>query len=359
MSELSLLRLTEVCKSFAIPGTPKRVQAVNAVTLEIREGETVGLVGESGSGKSTVGRCVVGLTNIDSGTIRFQGKDMRSLMRGDGKGLVQLVFQEPGESFNPTMSVGASIAEPLHVMGVPTKERRMRALRVLEEVGLGGEYLNASPLDLTTGQLQRAAIARAIITDPKLIVLDEPTSSLDPSARAGIVELLKRLQRERGTAYLFISHDLSTVRFLSHKIAVMYLGQIVEFGPADEVFERPQHPYTSGLLGAIMLPNPTLQFQEGVDLEGEIPSPIDLPQGCFLASRCGMAQPLCSAKPVEMRSLDGRRLVRCLRAELLEREVLTDVYAQFQAEARRILSVECLVSEATVAEPGRVVETMV
>jgi oligopeptide/dipeptide ABC transporter ATP-binding protein len=336
-----LLSLQDVTKSFPIAGSRKRVRAINGVTFDLHEGETLGLVGESGSGKSTVGRCIVGLAPVDSGAITFDGQRLDTSRKGPHKGQVQLVFQEPGESFNPTLRIGVAVEEPLLALGVGARERRVRAEAALDEVGLGRERYDASPLDLTAGQQQRAAIARAIITNPKLLVLDEPTSSLDPTARAGIVELLRRLQRERGTAYLFISHDLSTVRFLSHRIAVMYLGQIIELGAARDIFDRPRHPYTSGLLGSVLLSNPHVQMPEGVKLDGEIPSPIDLPPGCFLASRCGMALPACSEKPVHILTVERGCEVRCLRQNELAQTSLADTFERFLAEAERILTPGC------------------
>ncbi|WP_296277144.1 ABC transporter ATP-binding protein [Pseudomonas sp. UBA7530] len=338
-----ILQVNQVTKTFPIAGSKKTVCAVNNVSFDLSAGETLGLVGESGSGKSTVGRCVMGLTGIDSGTILFEGQDLLGLLSGRSRdllGQVQIVFQEPGESLNPRMRVAACIEEPLLALGIEKAERNRRVAAAIEEVALPAAVAQLSSADLSAGQQQRVAIARAMVTNPKLLVLDEPTSALDPTARASIIELLMRIQRERGTAYLFISHDLSTVRFISHRIAVMYLGQIVELGTATDIFSRPGHPYTAGLLSSILLPNPSLRLPARISLAGEIPSPIDLPEGCFLASRCPMAVAKCTQAPVAMASADQGHEVRCLRhADLRRSQEAKDVYQQFQYEAERILSI--------------------
>lgn len=340
-----LLSVANIKKSFAVAGTRKRVRAVNDVSFTIAPGETLGLVGESGSGKSTVGRCIMGLTEIDEGQIVIDG-DL-STGRKDGgrqaRAKSQIVFQEPGESLNPRLSIFRCIEEPLLPVN---RDRQLRAARVraiAEEVGLSDELLRASPGDLSAGLLQRVAIARAMVTNPKLLVLDEPTSALDPSARAEIISLLNRLQAEHKTAYLFISHDLNTIRFISDRVAVMYLGQIVEQGDAANLFSTPRHPYTSGLLSAVLLPNPQFVQPAPIRLEGEIPSPIDLPQGCFLASRCPLADDGCRQKPVAMEMPERRHEVRCIHlqkvADMYLNEANSDVYAEFQNVSEQILSV--------------------
>lgn len=338
-----LLDLSRIEKSFPVAGSGKQVRAVNDVSFSLAAGETLGLVGESGSGKSTVGRCVMGLAPIDAGRITFEGRDLTSLLSGRSRellGQVQIVFQEPGESLNPRMRVWACIEEPLLVLDVPRAERFRRIEAALDEVGLERALLHVSSAELSAGQQQRVAIARAMVTNPKLLVLDEPTSALDPTARAGIIELLMRIQRERGTAYLFISHDLSTVRFISHRIAVMYLGQVVEVAAAEALFSRPAHPYSSGLLSSILLPNPQLTLPERISLAGEIPSPIDLPPGCFLASRCPMATPDCRVERIPLLDIAPDHQARCIRHEELRRDAPgEDIYALFQREAERILSV--------------------
>ena len=261
------------------------VQAINDVSLTISPGETLGLVGESGSGKTTVGRTIVGLIEPSAGSIGFQFKDGTTGTRPP-PGKVQFVFQEPAESLDPRMRIADTISEPLQALGVGRAERLTRVKDAMGLVRLPPALLDSYPSGLSAGQQQRVGIARSMVTQPELVVLDEPTSALDPTARAEIIDLLKRIQAERGTAYLFISHDLSTVRFISHRVAVMYLGMIVEQGPAETLFERPHHPYASGLLSSVLLPHPQLAVESAVSLKGEIPSPIDLPNGCFLASRC-------------------------------------------------------------------------
>ena len=245
------LEVEDVYKTFPVVGSRAVVRAVNGVSFTVRQGETMALVGESGSGKTTLGRCILGLAEVGSGSIRFNGKDITK--RGARcdvalRSKIQLVFQEPAESLDPRYRIGRSILEPLEVQRVDAVERRRRLVEVIQRVGLGAEVLDQYPSELSAGQQQRVGIARAIITRPELVVLDEPTSALDPTARAEIIELLMTIQKQLGTSYLFISHDLSTVRFISHRVAVMYLGMIVEQGASAELFARPRHPYSIGLL---------------------------------------------------------------------------------------------------------------
>ena len=238
------------------------------------------------------------------------------------------------------MRIGASVEEPLIGLGVGLAERRSRVDAALELVGLGRRALRLYPAELSAGQQQRVGIARAMITKPKLLVLDEPTSALDPTARAEIIELLVRIQRELGTAYLFISHDLGTVRFISHRVAVMYLGMIVEQGASPSVFARPRHPYSVGLLSSVLLPNPRLRFETDIRLMGEIPSPINLPKGCFLASRCPFVVDRCRAEIPRGEDVGGGHIVHCIRHEdVSSAERTADTFQEFQLEAERILSV--------------------
>ncbi len=281
-----MLTVERLHKQFPIAGSRKVVSAINDVSFSIAPGETLGLVGESGSGKTTVGRIVVGLIEPSSGTVRFSLPGDAPGNARPPKGKVQLVFQEPAESLDPRMRIGATLAEPLQALAVERSEWRRRVRDVMGLVRLDPALLDAYPAELSAGQQQRVGVARAMVTEPDLVVLDEPTSALDPTARAEIIDLLKRIQAERNTAYLFISHDLSTIRFISHRVAVMYLGMIVEQGDAATLFSQPQHPYSSGLLSSVLLPHPDLVMESSVSLKGEIPSPIDLPRGCFLASRC-------------------------------------------------------------------------
>jgi oligopeptide transport system ATP-binding protein len=337
-----LLQVDGLYKRFSIAGG-RVVKAVNGISFSLSAGETLGLVGESGSGKTTVGRCILGLETISEGRILLDGLNLARAGRKDLariRGKVQIVFQESAEALDPRMRVGNTIEEPLIALGVGTAERARRVGDVLEMVGLTRQLLAVYPAELSAGLQQRIGIARAMITEPKLLVLDEPTSALDPTARADIIELLQRIQEKSGIAYLFISHDLSTVRFLSHRVAVMYLGMIVEDGPAAEVFARPRHPYTVGLLSSVLLPNPRLRWVSRVTLSGEIPSPIDLPSGCFLSSRCPLATAACRAEIPAARTFAAGHSVRCIRSEDLGKaEDVADTFDEFQAEAERILSV--------------------
>jgi oligopeptide/dipeptide ABC transporter ATP-binding protein len=338
-----LLDVRGLVKHFPIAGSRGVVQAVNGISFTLSPGETLGLVGESGSGKTTVGRSILGLTSLSAGTILFDGKDLTATRRRDPaslRGQIQIVFQEPADALDPRIRIGPSIEEPLLALDVRTEERQARVQEALDLVGLPRQAARLYAAELSAGQQQRVGIARAMITRPKLLVLDEPTSALDPTTRADIIDLLVRLQKQLGTTYLFISHDLSTVRFISHRVAVMYLGMIVEQGQADAVFAQPRHPYSVGLLSSVLLPNPHLRYRAAVSLAGEIPSPINLPSGCFLASRCPFAIDACRARIPPAEDLGGGHLVHCIRHEDVAREARTaDTFDQFQAEAERILSV--------------------
>jgi oligopeptide/dipeptide ABC transporter ATP-binding protein len=338
-----LLDVRGLVKHFPIAGSRAVVQAVNGISFTLSPGETLGLVGESGSGKTTVGRSILGLTSLSGGTILFDGKDLTATRRRDPaslRGQIQIVFQEPADALDPRIRIGPSIEEPLIALDVRTEERQARVQEALDLVGLPRQAARLYAAELSAGQQQRVGIARAMITRPKLLVLDEPTSALDPTTRADIIDLLVRLQKQLGTTYLFISHDLSTVRFISHRVAVMYLGMIVEQGQAGAVFAQPRHPYSVGLLSSVLLPNPHLRHRAAVSLAGEIPSPINLPSGCFLASRCPFAINACRARIPPAEDLGGGHLVHCIRHEDVAREARTaDTFDQFQAEAERILSV--------------------
>ncbi len=337
----ALLEVSGLYKSFTISGSRALVQAVNGVSFAIQPGETLGLVGESGSGKTTVGRCILGLLDATDGSIRFRGQDITlGGRRSKSRGKMQLVFQEPAESLDPRQRIGRSIEEPLVALKFASNERQDRLLESIGLVGLSEDMLNLYPAELSAGQQQRVGIARAMITRPELVVLDEPTSALDPTARAEIIELLQRIQGELGTSYLFISHDLSTVRFVSHRVAVMYLGMIVEQGDAAKVFAQPVHPYSVGLLSAVLLPNPKLKYETAINLQGEIPSPINLPKGCFLASRCPLVLQRCRDEMPPPENLGGGHIVHCFRhQEVAALDPSTDTFTRFQEEAKRILGV--------------------
>jgi len=340
---MPLLEVSQLVKRFAIPGSRSVVQAVNGISFSLAPGETLGIVGESGSGKTTVGRCILGLTDISGGSIHFNGTDLLTTRRRNPaslRGQIQIVFQEPADALDPRMRIGSCIAEPLVALGVPSAERSERVAEALDLVGLARRTLQLYPAELSGGQQQRVGIARAMITRPKLVILDEPTSALDPTARAEIIELLVGIQKKLGTAYLFISHDLSTVRFVSHRIAVMYLGMIVEQGEAASLFAQPRHPYSVGLLSSVLLPNPHLRPPLNVSLSGEIPSPINLPTGCFLASRCPFVVDACRARIPPSADLGDTHLVHCIRHDHVKNMQRTaDMFDQFQAESERILSV--------------------
>jgi oligopeptide/dipeptide ABC transporter ATP-binding protein len=275
------------------------VQAVDSVSMQLGRGETLGLVGESGSGKTTVARMLVGLDKPTAGSIYFDGQNVSSMKAGQRKAMhrnVQMVFQDPYSSFDPLSRLFDSIVEPLKVhVRADTSTRRDRVEEVMGLVGLPMSFLHRFPNQLSGGQLQRAAIARALTTEAKLLVLDEPVSALDVSTQAQVVNLLRDLQQRLGVSYVFVAHDLSVVRHVSDRIAVMYMGRIVEEGPADAVYNSPTHPYTAALLSAIPEPNPIRQrTRKRIILRGDIPSPLSPPSGCRFRTRCPYAMDICS-----------------------------------------------------------------
>ena len=289
------------------------LRAVDGVSFSIQKGETLGLVGESGCGKSTVARCILRLLEPTEGKILFEDTDLAVLPEETLRFLrrdLQMIFQDPMASLNPRLSVRQVLEEPLRLHGkFDSGERGERVLEVLNQVGLDRELLMRFPHELSGGQRQRVNIARAIATRPRFVVLDEPTSALDVSLRAKIVLLLEELKSALSTTYLFISHDLSTVKYLSDRVAVMYLGTIVEIAESRELFRRPLHPYTKALLSAIPIPDPDVK-RERIILDGEIPSPTDIPTGCRLRGRCPMVKPACSEE-VQLRQVESRRWLAC------------------------------------------------
>jgi oligopeptide transport system ATP-binding protein len=294
------------------------VKAVDGVSLALERGEILGLVGESGCGKSTLARTILGLVPITDGRVRYRGRDITNLDRRAMLPLrheMQIIFQDPYASLNPRMTVSDCIAEPLIVHKVcPRKEVTTRVGDLMERVGLAKRYIRKYPHEFSGGQRQRIAVARALALGPKLILADEPVSALDVSVQAQILNLLADLREQEDLTLVLISHDLSVVKYLSHRIAVMYLGRVVEFGPAEDVFERPLHPYTMALASAIPLPDPKGERErERILLKGDPPSPIDPPSGCPFHPRCPHAEPKCAETVPPLDEHRPGRRAACIR----------------------------------------------
>lgn len=290
------LQLDRVVKHFPGPRRGTRVHAVNDVSFSVAPGETVALVGESGSGKTTLGRLALQLERVTSGRVLLEGRDITQLGQSALRALrphMQMVFQDPWATLNPRMRIRTVLEEPLKLhTHLSAGERHSRVVSMAERVHLGGNLLDRFPAQLSGGQLQRVALARALMTQPRLVVLDEPTSSLDLSVRAEILELLAELRAQSQVSYLFITHDLGTVRLIADRIVVLYLGGIVESGPTGQIFDHARHPYTRALFSA-QLSTDVRARRERVVLQGEIPSPVDLPRGCSFAGRCPAADDRC------------------------------------------------------------------
>jgi oligopeptide transport system ATP-binding protein len=287
------------------------VRAVDGVSFTINEGETLGLVGESGSGKTTIGRTLIRLYKPTAGQILFRGKDLAKLQGEDLRRVrqdAQMVFQDPYASLNPRYTIGSLIAEPMYIFKTASpQEIRDRTIELLRVVGLRPEYVDRYPHEFSGGQRQRIAIARALSINPDLVIADEPVSALDVSVRAQVLNLLERLQTQFNLTYLFISHDLSVVRHVSDRIAVMYLGKIVELADRDEIYAAPKHPYTKALLSAIPIPDPQVERQRHrIILSGDLPSPIKIPSGCRFHTRCPMAQQICREIEPPFEPKEGR-----------------------------------------------------
>lgn len=319
MSE-PLLRVSGLTMEFPLGGglfgrNAITIHAVDGVDFHIDRGETLGLVGESGCGKSTTGRCVLRLIEPTAGEIHFEGKNVRALDASELRLLrrdIQIIFQDPYASLNPRMNVGAIVGEALSIHRLTKTKRQFeeRVVELLETVGLRADHMTRYPNEFSGGQRQRIGIARALAVEPKLIVCDEPVSALDVSIQAQVINLLEDLQQKLGLAYLFIAHDLAVVEHISKRIAVMYLGRIVETAPARELYVSPRHPYTEALLSAVPIPDPKVKRQR-IRLTGEVPSPLDPPQGCHFHTRCPIAQPLCSREAPPLKQSAEGHWVAC------------------------------------------------
>ena len=315
MAKEVLMELKGVRKHFPVRGGT--LVAVGGVDLTIHKGETIGLVGESGCGKTTLGRTIVKLYKLNDGTITYKGRDIWSLNRKENleyRKNVQIIYQDPYASLDPLSVVSDSIAEGLeiHKMCKTQKEKQERVYELLNMVGLNKEHANRFPHEFSGGQRQRIGIARALAVQPELIVCDEPISALDVSIQAQVVNLLMDLQKKMGLSYLFITHDLSMVRQISDRIAVMYLGNIVELAPSDELYENHCHPYTQALLSAIPIPDPEVEAKRQREiLSGDVPSPVNLPAGCCFCTRCPKATDICKKVKPQPREIKPGHLVAC------------------------------------------------
>lgn len=311
-----LVQVRNLVKHFPIEGSDDRVKAVDGVSFGILAGETLGLVGESGCGKSTVGRNLLRLQEPTSGEVYFEGKNILQTNRSELQKLrreMQIIFQDPYASLNPRLNILSIISEPLVIHGIGGKnEQKERVASLLQKVGLNPDYMNRYPHEFSGGQRQRLGIARALALNPKLIVCDEPVSALDVSVQAQVVNLLQDLQNELGLTYLFISHGLAVVEHISSRVAVMYLGKIVEIAPAVDLYANPLHPYTQALLSAIPVPDPRVKRQR-VILKGDVPTPINPPSGCRFRTRCPYAVKECAEIVPELREITPGHTAACIR----------------------------------------------
>ena len=320
MPDTALLRVKNLKKYFPIRGglfsrEVARVHAVDDLTFDLMKGETLGLVGESGCGKSTTGRCILRLIEPTAGEVWFDDKNVTTLDKRSLRHLrrdMQIIFQDPYASLNPRMTVGSIIGEALviHKLAKSKREREERVVQLLETVGRNADHLRRYPHEFSGGQRQRIGIARALAVSPKLIVADEPVSALDVSIQAQVINLLEDLQKQFNLTYLFIAHDLSVVEHISTRVAVMYLGKIVEIAPAKELYTNPKHPYTEALLSAVPIPDPAVK-RKRILLEGDVPSPIKPPSGCRFHTRCPVRVPSCSENDQVLKQISPGHWVAC------------------------------------------------
>ena len=313
-----ILKAEDLKKHFKIKGR-KVVKAVDGVSIEVERGKTLGLVGESGCGKSTLGRTLIRIYEPTEGKITLNGKDISGKstkrFRQDLARSIQMIFQDPYACLSPRMTVSQLISEGWglnHAIHMSAEEKRDRVIELLETVGLNEEHANRFPHEFSGGQRQRIGIARALSMSPELIICDEPISALDVSIQAQVMNLLLKLQQDKGLSYIFIAHDLSMVRYISDTVAVMYLGSIMEYATKKELYENPQHPYTKALFSAIPVANPKIEKgRSRIKLEGEIPSPINSPKGCKFCTRCAYAKPVCFEQPPVLKECGPGHKVAC------------------------------------------------
>jgi peptide/nickel transport system ATP-binding protein/oligopeptide transport system ATP-binding protein len=323
-----LLEVRDLVKRFPVRGggiikrTIGHVEAVSGISFDLRTGETLGLVGESGCGKSTTGRAILQLHKPTSGSVKFEGVELTKLGNRRLRPLrreMQIVFQDPYASLNPRWQINDIVTEPfkIHGGGGTGKETQRRVDELLELVGLNPEHRNRYAHEFSGGQRQRIGIARALALNPKFVVLDEPVSALDVSVQAGVVNLLEELQDRLGLAYLFVAHDLSVVRHISDRVAVMYLGKIVEVGNREDIYAQPAHPYTQALLSAVPVPDPVIERQrQRIVLTGDVPSPVNPPSGCRFRTRCWKAQDICATEEPKLEVRGSANQVACHFAEV-------------------------------------------